>query len=139
MLQTILVSTHDSLNTRVDTSLSTSGGLLDTHLRHTCLDSLSHTTQLLDLLDMLPSLVNKLVGEGLYVVRTSPWVDLLADLCLILDIDLGITGDTSREVGRQGDSLVERVGMQRLGMSEHGSHSLDTCTTNVVERILLGE
>ena len=59
-------------------------------------------------------------------------------LCL-LDVDLGVTCDTGGEVGRQGDSLVESVGMQGLGMSECGAHGLDTCPGHIVERILLGE
>ena len=30
-------------------------------------------------------------------------------------------------------------GVQTLGMPQHGSHGLDTCSAYVVERILLGE
>ena len=56
---------------------------------------------------------------------------------LLLDVDLGVTCDTCGEVGRQGDSLVEGVGMQGLSMSESGAHGLDTCPGHVVERILL--
>ena len=88
---------------------------------------------------MLPSLVNQLVGQGLYVVRTCPWVNLLADLSLVLDINLRVTSDTCREVGRQGDGLVEGIGMERLSMTQHSSHSLDTSTTYVIEWILLGQ
>ena len=139
MLQTILIRTHDCLYARVDTCLCTGSSLLDTHLRQTRLDGLRHTTQLLNLLDMLPSLVYQLVGQRLYIVATSPWVDLLAHLGLVLDIDLRVTCDTSREVSRQCDSLVEGVGVERLGMTEYGSHCLDTGTTYVVERILLCE
>ena len=112
MLKAILVGTHDSLHARVDTGLSACSSLLDTHLGHTCLDSLGHTAKLLDFLDMLPCLVNEFVGEGLNIVRTCPWVDVLAHLGLVLDIDLSVTCDTCGEVGRQGDSLVEGVGVE---------------------------
>ena len=107
MIQTILIDTHNSLRARVDTSLSTGSSLLNTQLGQTGLDGLSHTTQFLNLLDMLPCLVNEFVGQRLHVIRTSPGVNLLADLRLVLDIDLGVTSDTSREVGRQGDGLIK--------------------------------
>ena len=139
MLKAILIGTHDGLNTRVDTSLRAGCSLLDTHLWQTGLDGLSHTAQLLNLLNMLPSLVNQFVGQSLHIVRTSPWVNLLADLSLVLDVDLSVTSDTGREVGRQSDSLVEGVGVQTLGVAQYCSHSLDTGTTYVVEGILLGE
>ena len=83
--------------------------------------------------------MNQLVGQGLNIVRASPRVNLLAHLRLVLDVDLGVTSDTSREVGRQGDSLIKRVGVQRLGVTQNGSHSLDTGTTYVIEWILLCE
>ena len=139
MVETILVSTYDGLYTRVDTGLCTGCSLLDTHLGHSGLDGLGHTAELLDFLDMLPCLVNEFVGEGLNIVRTCPWVDVLAHLGFVLNVDLSVTCDTGREVGRQGDGLVERIGVERLGVTQHGCHSLDTGTTHVVERILLGE
>ena len=139
MLQTVFVGTDDGLYAGVDTSLRAGGCLLDTHLGQTGLDGLGHTAELLNLLDVLPSLVHEFVGQGLYVVRTCPRVDLLADLSLVLDVDLGVTGDTSREVCRQGDGLVERIGVERLSMTQHGCHGLDTSTAYVVEGILLGE
>ena len=94
VFQTILVSTHDGLYTRVDTSLGTGCCLLDTHLGQTGLDGLGHTAELLNLLDVLPCLVHQFVGQGLHIVRTCPRVYLLADLGLVLDIDLSVTGNT---------------------------------------------
>ena len=78
-----------------------------------------------------------LVGERLHVVGACPRVDLAADIGFLLDVDLRITGDTCREVGRQGDGLVQSVGVQRLGVSQGGAHGLDGGTCHVVERILL--
>ena len=68
MVKTILVGADDGLHARVDAGLCACSCLLDTHLWHTSLDSLSHTAELLNLLDVLPSLVNELVGEGLNIV-----------------------------------------------------------------------
>ena len=61
---------------------------------------------------MIPSTVGDLVGERLDVVGASPWIDDTADVGLFLDVDLGVTGDTGTEVRRQGDGLVEGVGVQ---------------------------
>ena len=58
MVKTILVGTHDSLLTTVYTSLSTSSSLLDTHLRHTGLNSLSHATEFFDFLNESPCLMH---------------------------------------------------------------------------------
>ena len=68
MVEAILVGADDSLNARVDTGLSAGCSLLDTHLGHTCLDSLGHTAELLDILYMLPSLVNEFVGECFHII-----------------------------------------------------------------------
>ena len=112
VVQTILVDTNDGLCATVDTGLSASCCLLDTHLGQTSLDSLCHTAKLLNLLDVSPSLGVKFLSELLNIVRTCPWIDVLANLSLVLDVDLGVTSDTGREVGRQSDSLVESIGVQ---------------------------
>ena len=88
---------------------------------------------------MCPGFVHQLFGKRLYVIRATPWIDLLADLCFLLDIDLRVTCDTCAEVRRQSDSLIQSVGVQRLRVTECSTHSLDTCTTYVVERVLLGK
>ena len=80
-----------------------------------------------------------LVGKGLYIVAAAPWIHLLGNESLLLDVYLCITCDTCREVGGQSDSLVKRIGMQRLCMTKSGTHGLDTCTAYIVERILLGK
>ena len=80
-----------------------------------------------------------LVGQRLDVVGTCPRVDLAADVGLLLNVDLRVTCNTRREVGRQGDRLVQGVGVQRLGVSQRGAHGLDGRAGHVVERVLLGE
>ena len=77
------------------------------------------------------------VGQAFHIVGAAPGIDLLADEGFLLNIDLGITGTTCREVRRQGDSLIESIGVQRLGMPQSGCHSFDTGTSDIVERILL--
>ena len=94
LLEAILVYANDSLLARVDACLSAGSRLLDAHLRNTGLDSLSHTAKFLDFLQVSPSLLGNLVGERLYIVRTCPWVDFLADVGLFLDVYLSVTCDT---------------------------------------------
>ena len=57
----------------------------------------------------------------------------------MLEIELGVAGDPGREISRQGDGLIQGVGMQRLGVPQGGSHGLDAGAGHVVVRILLGE
>ena len=139
VVKTILVDTDDSLTTGVDACLSACGSFLDTELGQTGFDSLGHAAERFNLLYMLPCAVSDLVGERLHIVATSPWVNLLGDHSLLLDIDLSVAGNTCGEVGRQCDSLVESVGVERLSMTQSGTHGLDTCAAYIVERILLGE
>ena len=116
-LQSILVNTNDSLLTRVNASLSTRCSFFDTHLRNTCFDSLSHTTKFLYFLNVFPCAMNQFVCQCFYVIRTSPWVNVFTYLSFFLYINLSITCDTCREIGRQCDSLIESVGMKRLSMT----------------------
>ena len=60
----------------------------------------------------------------------------LGDAGLLLENDLGVSGDPSREDGRQGQRLVEGVGVQGLGAAEHGRHRLHRRTDDVVVRVL---
>ena len=69
--ETVFVHAHDGLFARVDTSLRACGSLLDTQLGQTGFDSLGHTAQFLDFLDMLPRFVCEFVGQSLYIVRTA--------------------------------------------------------------------
>ena len=81
--------------------------------------------------------MSQLVGKRLYVVWTCPRVYRAAYVCLLLNVNLSIAGNTCREVCRECNSLVQSVGMERLGMTKSGTHSLNTGSGNVVERILL--
>ena len=93
-------------------SMLARGCLLDTHLRNAGFDGFGHTSQFLDFLNQVPCLVYDLVGEALHVVRTGPGIDLAADIGLFLDVDLCVTCDAGRKVGRQRDRFVEGIGMQ---------------------------
>jgi hypothetical protein len=78
----------------------------------------THAAQLLHLHDVGPGPLDQLVGEGFHIVGAAPGVNDLADAGLVLDVQLGVPGDTGGEVGRKGDGFVERVGVQRLCVAE---------------------
>ena len=137
--QSVLVQADNGFTAGVDICLTTSGAFFDTHLRKACGDSLGHAAQCFDFLNVCPCTFDDLVGEVFHIVGAAPWIDDLADFGFILDVKLGVTSQTSREVGRQSDCFVECVGMQGLGVTERCRHSFHTGTADVVEWILFGE
>ena len=112
VVQRQIVQTDDLLLAGVDVGLTAGGGFLDAHLGQAVVDGLGHAAQLLHLLDVAPGAADQLVGKGLHVVRAAPGIDDLADLGLILDVELGVAGDAGGEVGGQGDGLVHVIGIQ---------------------------
>ena len=60
-------------------------------------------------------------------------------MCVSSWMMIWVLRDSRREVRRQGDGLVERVGVQRLGSAEDRGHCLDGRPHDVVVRVLLGE
>ena len=54
-------------------------------------------------------------------------------------MELCITGDAGRKIGRQGNGLVERIGMQRLCPAHDRGHGFEGGPGNVVEGILFGQ
>ena len=113
--------------------------LLDAQLRHARLDRLGHAAERLDLLDELPRLVGEARGERLDVVAAAERVDHVGDAGLLGEDQLRVARDARRELGRQRDRLVERVGVQALRAAEHRGHRLDGGAHDVVVRVLLGE
>ena len=60
-----------------------------------------------------------LVGERLHVVRATQRVGDVGHVGLLGDHLLRPEGDRRRLLGGQGQGLVEGVGVERLGASEH--------------------
>ena len=112
------------------------GGLLDAHLGNAGRDRLGHAAQLLDLGDVRLRLARQLVGQPLDVVAAAPGIDDAAGAGLLLEEELRVAGDARREVGRQRDRFVERVGVQRLRAAVRRRHRLDAGARDVVEDVL---
>ena len=85
---------------------------------------------------MRPGPADDLVGEGLHIVGAAPGIDDLADAGLVLNVELGIAGNAGGEVRRQGDGLIQRIGVQGLGMTQSRPHGLHGGAGNIVEGIL---
>ena len=77
------------------------------------------------------------MGEGFDVVAAAPGIDDFADPRFVLEEELGVPRDAGREVRRQGDRFVKRVGVEALGVAEGRRHRLDTRPRDVVEGVLL--
>ena len=110
----VLVEADDGLHARVDISLGAGRRLRDPHLGDTGLDRLGHTAELLALDDVRPGPVRQLVGQPFDKVAAAPRIDHGVGVGLLLQEQLRVAGDAGREVGRQGQRLVERVGVQAL-------------------------
>ena len=135
--QTVIVYADNFFGAGIDMSLTTCCRFFDTHFRKTGINSFRHTAELFDFLDMCPGFLDQLIGQCLYIIGTAPRINNFADFGFVLNVQLSITSNTSREICRQRDSFVQSVSMQRLGMPQSCCHSLDTGTRNIVERILL--
>ena len=136
VVDSVLVHADEWLLARVDARLRAGGSLLDAEFRQALVDGLRHAAGLLHLRDVATSLVGELGGEPLDVVRPRPWIDGTRGARLLLEQQLRVAGDSGREVGRQSDGLVERVGVQRLRVPLRRSHCLDTRPCHVVEDVL---
>jgi hypothetical protein len=66
---------------------------------------------------MAPGLLGEFVGEPLDIERAAPRIGDARRAALLLQEELGVAGDAGGEVGRQRERLVERIGVQRLGMA----------------------
>ena len=97
--QTVFVQANDGFFAAVDICLTTGRAFFDTHLRQAGSDSFGHTAQGFNFLDMSPGTADDLVGEVFQIVGTAPGIDDLADFGFVLDVQLGVTGQTCGEVG----------------------------------------
>ncbi len=135
----VLVDADHRLPPGVDPRLGARGGLLDPQLGDAGVDGLGHAAGRLHLLDVLPGAPGQVVGEPLDVGAAAPRVDHPAGARLLLEQQLGVAGDAGGEVGGQRQRLVERVGVQRLGVALGRGHRLDAGAGDVVEDVLRGQ
>ena len=117
--QPVLIYPDDDLFARIDLRLPPRRRFLDAHLGNARLDGLCHSAEPFHFLNVLPRLVHQLVREALHVVASGPRVHHLGDARFFLQENLRITRDARREIRRQRDGLIERIGVQRLRVTQH--------------------
>ncbi len=137
--QLVLVHADDDILAGVDARLFVGGAGFDLHLGPAGFDGLGHAAHRLDFLDDAPGLVGHVLGQLFHHVGTGPRIDDVGDVGFFLDDQLRVAGDAGRELGRQGNGFVERIGVQRLGAAEDRRHRLDGGADDVVVRVLLGQ
>ena len=135
----VLVDADHRLLAGIDPRLRLGGGFLDPQFRHAGLDRLGHAAERFDFLDMAPGLGREIVGQPLDIIRAAPGIDDAVGAALLLQEQLRVARDPRREIGRQRQRLVERVGVQRLGMALRRRHRLDGGAHHVVEDVLRGQ
>jgi hypothetical protein len=112
LVHLVLVDADHGLRAGVDARLRPRGRLLDAQFRDAVVDRLRHTAVFVDLAEVRAHLLREFVGQPFDVIRTAPGVDRPCGARLLLQQQLGVAGDAGREVGRKGQRLVERVGVQ---------------------------
>ena len=93
----------------------------------------------LDLFDVRPRFRREIGSEALDVIGAAPRIDDAGGAGFLLQNNLGVAGDARREIGRQRQRLVERIGVQRLGVALGRRHRLHGGAHHVVEDILCGQ
>ena len=88
---------------------------------------------------MRPGLGGEVVRQPFDIVGAAPRIDDPRGAAFLLQEQLRVAGDARGEIRRQRQGFVERVGVQRLGVTLRGSHGLDVGANHVVEHILRGE
>ena len=132
----VAIDADHALAIGVDAGLGLGGGFLDAQLGDALLDSLGHAASGLDFLDVGQRLLGQVVGQALDVIAAAPGVGDAGRAALHLQEQLGVARDARREVGRQGQGLVQGVGVQALGLAVHGRHGFDAGARDVVEHVL---
>ena len=88
---------------------------------------------------MTPGLGREIVGQPLDIIGAAPGIDDAGGAAFLLQEQLRVAGDSGREIGRQRQRLVKRIGVQRLGMALGCGHRLDGGAHHVVVDVLRGQ
>ncbi len=135
----VFVDADHRLLSGVDAGLRAGGGFFDSHLGNAGLNRLGHATQFFHFQDVTPRSLSQIVRQTLDIVTSAPWINNVAAIGFLLNEKLRVAGDASREIGRQGERLVERVGMQRLRVAVGGGQRLDAGPHDIVVDVLGGQ
>ena len=110
---------------RVELALEAVRGVGDLGLRVALLGRLDHAAAPVDLVEVAPDLALGLVRQRLDEPRAAERVDRVRDAGLLGDDLLLAEGEQRGLLGRDGERLVERVGVERLRPAEDRGERLD--------------
>ena len=88
---------------------------------------------------MSPGAFGNIGSKFLHIIRTGPRVKRFGNVRLFLNINLSISSNTRREIGRKRNSFVKCICMERLSVSQYCSHCLDARSCHIVVWILFCE
>src|SRR5690606_30501499 len=112
---------------------------LDLTLREARLNSLDHSSEAVDLFEVVKAAGDHLFGEGFEIVASAERIDGVRNSRLFRNDLLRSKSDQRCVVGRQGKSLIVRISMQRLRAAEDARKCLYGDACDVVQRLLDGE
>ena len=132
----VAVDPHHRLAPGIDARLGAGAGLFDAALGQAVFDGLGHAAQGLDLGDVRPGAGGEVGGEPLDIIGPTPGIDHPGLAAFQLQEQLGVARDAGGEIRRQGQRLVQGIGVQALGLAASGCHGLDAGPGDVVVDIL---
>ena len=132
------VHAHNDCILLIDLLLVFIGGVLDFLLHVAALDGFQHSAENFDFAQIFGCAFFNFAGQGFDVIGSGEWINGLRRARFVGDDLLGAQGDSGRLLCGQGQSFVERVGVQRLASAQHSGQCLDRGTHDVVFRLLGG-
>ena len=124
---------------RVKASLLDGSGFFDAELGQPCLNGLGHSPELFYLLKKFLHAFHELRAALLNGDAAAQGIHKAGDPAALLNANLRFAGDSRREIRRQGNGLVERIGMKGLGSAQCCGHGFKGSARNVVVGLLLGQ
>ena len=135
--QPVLVDPDDHRLALIDARLLCRSSLFDQRLGLAGGDIGGHPARRIDLGDQFARLVHQRGGQRLDIIRPAQRIGDAGDAGFLLNHQLRVAGNPRGKIGRQRDRFIERVGVKRLGATEHRGQRLDRGADDVVIRVLL--
>ena len=136
LVDAVGVDADDGLRARLDCRLEPARRFADLLLHDAGGDGRVHAAGVLDDAHRAQDLRFHLVGQRLDVVAAAERVDHVGQVRFLAQDVLRGHRDARAELGRAGQRLVVRVGVQRLQAAEDAGHRLHGDAGDVVERLL---
>ena len=132
----VFIDADNHLDAAINHRLFAGGVFFDPQFRHARRHSAGHATQRLNLIDQHHGLVNQGGCQAFHIIRPRQRIDHAGHPGFFLQNQLGIASDAGGKGGGQGNRLVQRVGMQRLGATQNRAQRLVCGADDVVIGVL---